>query len=85
MVPCACGGGRAVSRARRRAACRCRASPRSDRRQGGIGSVYDRHEYADENRKIMEAVAAKIIGIVEGKADPGNILPFAARAGAEAH
>jgi integrase len=54
-------------------------------KEGGIGSVYDRHEYADENRKIMEAVAAKIIGIVEGKADPGNILPFAARAGAEAH
>jgi hypothetical protein len=28
----------------------------------------------------MEAVAAKIISIVEGKAAPGNIVPFAARA-----
>jgi integrase len=28
--------------------------------EGGIASVYDRHEYADENKKIMEAVAAHV-------------------------
>jgi hypothetical protein len=31
-----------------------------------IASVYDRHGYADENKKIMEAVAAKIMSLVEG-------------------
>ena len=29
-------------------------------REGGIGSVYDRHEYAEENKTIMDAVAAHI-------------------------
>jgi integrase len=29
--------------------------------EGGIASVYDRHEYAEENRRIMEAVAAHIM------------------------
>jgi len=30
-------------------------------REGGIGSVYDRHKYADENKKVMEAVAEHIV------------------------
>jgi integrase len=29
--------------------------------EGGIATVYDRHRYADENKRIMEAVAAKIM------------------------
>jgi integrase len=29
-------------------------------KEGGIGSVYDRHEYAEENKKVMEAVAAHV-------------------------
>ncbi len=33
---------------------------------GGIGSVYDRHTYADENRKIQEAVTAHVIALVGG-------------------
>ena len=45
-------------------------------REGGIGSVYDRHEYADENKKIMETVARKIVGLVEG--EPYNVIPFVA-------
>jgi integrase len=35
-------------------------------REGGIGSVYDRYEYADENKRIMEAVANQIMALVEG-------------------
>jgi integrase len=31
--------------------------------EGGIASVYDRHEYAEENKKIMETVAQTIIGL----------------------
>jgi hypothetical protein len=27
----------------------------------GIASVYDRHQYADENKRVMEAVAATLM------------------------
>jgi hypothetical protein len=36
-------------------------------KEGGIGSVYDRHQYADENKRVMEAVAAHIMGLATGK------------------
>jgi integrase len=36
-------------------------------REGGIASVYDRHGYADENKRMMEAVAARIMALVEGR------------------
>ena len=36
-------------------------------KEGGIASVYDRHEYADENKRVMEAVAARIMTLVEGR------------------
>jgi integrase len=35
-------------------------------KEGGIGSVYDRHSYSDENKRIMEVVATHIIGLTEG-------------------
>jgi integrase len=38
-------------------------------KEGGIASVYDRHGYADETKHVMEAVAAKIMGLVEGRRD----------------
>ena len=34
-----------------------------------IASVYDRHSYAKEDEQIMQAVAAKLIGLVEGRDD----------------
>jgi integrase len=43
-------------------------------REGGIASVYDRHQYADENKKIMEVVAAHFISLIEGSAD--NVIAF---------
>ena len=36
-------------------------------KEGGISSVYDRHQYADENKRIMEAVASHILELVEGQ------------------
>jgi integrase len=45
-------------------------------KEGGIASVYDRHGYADENKRIMEAVAAKIMALVEGSATE-NVIQFA--------
>jgi integrase len=43
-------------------------------REGGIADVYDQHQYAEENRKIMEAVAARILHLINGS--PDNVLPF---------
>jgi integrase len=34
-------------------------------KEGGIATVYDRHGYADENRQIMEAVAAHLSTLTE--------------------
>ena len=36
-------------------------------KEGGIASVYDRHGYAEETKRIMEAVAAKIMALAEGR------------------
>ena len=43
-------------------------------REGGIASVYDRHQYADENKRIMEAVASKIMAVVEGRTAETNVV-----------
>jgi len=43
--------------------------------EGGIASVYDRHGYADENKRVMEAVASKIMTLVEGTAET-NVVRF---------
>jgi integrase len=37
--------------------------------EGGIADVYDRHRYEQENKRVMESVAAKIMALVEGRAD----------------
>jgi integrase len=37
----------------------------TNHKEGGIASVYDRHQYAEENKQIMEAVAAHIMALVE--------------------
>jgi integrase len=42
--------------------------------EGGIASVYDRHEYADENKRVMEAVASKIMSLMSGS--PDNVIAF---------
>jgi integrase len=45
-------------------------------REGGIASVYDRHKYAEENKRIMEAVAAEIIRLAEGRAASSKVVPL---------
>jgi integrase len=47
--------------------------------EGGIASVYDRHGYSEENKRIMEAVAQKIMMLVEGGGAAANVLPFVSR------
>jgi len=44
-------------------------------KEGGIASVYDRYGYAEEGKRIMEAVAAKIMALVEGKTD-SKVVPI---------
>jgi integrase len=41
-------------------------------KEGGIASVYDRHQYADENKRVMEAVATKFLTLIEGR--PNNVV-----------
>jgi integrase len=43
-------------------------------KEGGIADVYDRHEYADENRRVMEAVAARIMSLVGGGPESRNVI-----------
>ncbi len=45
-------------------------------KEGGIGSVYDRHAYADENKRIMEAVASQILSLATGETGTGNVTPL---------
>jgi integrase len=40
--------------------------------EGGIASVYDRHSYAAENKKIMETVAIHIMALIKG--GPANVI-----------
>jgi integrase len=48
----------------------------TNHKEGGIASIYDRHGYSEEKKRIMEAVAARIMALVEDKKD-GKVLPFA--------
>ena len=46
-------------------------------KDGGIASVYDRHQYAAENKKIMESVASRIVALIEG--DTAKVIPMNVR------
>jgi integrase len=43
--------------------------------EGGMGAVYDRHNYEVENKTIMEAVAAKIMSLIEPPTDTNVVRP----------
>ena len=44
-------------------------------KEGGIASVYDRHGYAEETKRVMEAVAAKIMALAEERLDE-KVVPI---------
>jgi integrase len=44
-------------------------------KESGIGSVYDRYQYSEENKRIMETVAARILSLAEGRAE-ANVVAF---------
>jgi integrase len=39
----------------------------ANHKKGGVTDVYDRHSYADEDKRITAAVARHVLSIVEGK------------------
>jgi integrase len=41
-----------------------------------VGAIYDRYSYAKEDQQIMQTVAAKIIDLVEGRADSKKVVQF---------
>jgi integrase len=45
-------------------------------KEGGIADVYDRHGYESETKRVMEAVAAHIMTLVEGGATDSNVLQY---------
>jgi integrase len=45
----------------------------TNHKEGGIASVYDRHGYADENKRIMEAAAGKLMALA-GRAEGENVI-----------
>jgi integrase len=47
----------------------------TNHREGGIASVYDRHGYAEENKRVMEAAAARIMSLAEGQTDE-KVVPM---------
>jgi integrase len=45
-------------------------------KEGGIADVYDRHDYSEEIKRVMEAVAARITGLISGDLGAANVLSF---------
>jgi integrase len=43
-------------------------------KEGGIADVYDRHEYADENKRVMEAVASRLFALARGETATSNVI-----------
>jgi hypothetical protein len=48
-------------------------------KEGGIADVYDRHGYETETKHIMETVAARIMALVERRAESEKIVPMPKR------
>ena len=52
-------------------------------REGGIADVYDRHEYAEENKILMERVAAHIMMLAEERLPADNVVRLNAQQSGE--
>ena len=44
-------------------------------KEGGIADVYDRHQYTQENQRVMEAVASHVVALAEGRT-ASNVVPM---------
>jgi integrase len=43
-------------------------------KEGGIADVYDRHSYENETKRIMEAVAARLLAVTRDDTAPNNVI-----------
>jgi integrase len=43
-------------------------------RDGGVVSIYDRHHYSEEDKRIMEAVASHLLTLAEGRPSNDNVV-----------
>jgi integrase len=43
-------------------------------KEGGIADVYDRHQYEEENKRVMEAVASRLIAVARGDDAKSNVI-----------
>ena len=43
-------------------------------KEGGIASVYDRFEYSEENKRVMESTATHLLALAQGNAAPSNVI-----------
>jgi len=43
-------------------------------KEGGIGDVYDRHEYGPENKRVMVSTATHLLALTQGNAVPSNVI-----------
>jgi hypothetical protein len=43
-------------------------------REGGIADVYDRHQYSEENKRVMETVASHLLTLAKGSQEPTNVI-----------
>jgi integrase len=43
-------------------------------REGGIAGVYDRYQYSEENKRIMEAVATHLMQVIEGRKEDNVVV-----------
>src|SRR5262249_28921216 len=43
-------------------------------KEGGIGDVYDRHEYGAENKRIMDSTATHLLALTRGDTAPSNVV-----------
>src|SRR6516165_1132959 len=43
-------------------------------KEGGIASVYDRFQYSEENKRVMESAATHLLALAQGNAAPSNVV-----------
>jgi integrase len=43
-------------------------------KEGGIADVYDQYEYAEENKRVMEAVASRLLALAHGDEATSNLI-----------
>ena len=46
--------------------------------KAGVAGIYNRADYAEQKRHALNAWADRLLGIVEGRAQPSTVIPLRA-------